>query len=421
LNKIELLLQIIQILNHNDSKVNAIKEIAYLIKQYLGIDAIGIRLKEGKDYPYYASYGFSDKFIETENFLLTKEKDNTIKKCINNNFLFDCFCGKVLMEETDILYSCFTENGSFYTGNICKFELEKKQNQDFINRNICCFYGYKTVVLIPLKSDNKIIGLIQLNDKKENAITTENISFFEKLGECIGVAFIKKQYEEEMKSNIEKLESSNEELESFAYTISHDLKEPLRTILNYCKLLTEANKKDFERYNNYIIKAADKMKNLIKDLMEISKVGKIAVIHGFIDINLLVSEIISNFEIDNKNISFIVKELSSVYGDKRSVELVFSNLISNAIKFRRLDVNTAIEIGMKEDGIFYVKDNGIGIDKKYFDRIFVLFKRLHTDEEYSGTGVGLSIVKKIINNYNGKVWLESEIEKGATFFFSFSP
>jgi len=227
------------------------------------------------------------------------------------------------------------------------------------------------------------------------------------------------------KMNI-KLISSNKEMEQFAFIASHDMQEPLRTISNYIGLLQNQYKgkldKDADRYLTSISAATVRMQSLIRDLLEYSKIGndenKIA-----IDCNVLLNDVIDDLSESIKESKAVIhsEQLPVINGHISGIKSLFQNLISNAVKFRKKDVHPIINISaeLKENEWFFtIKDNGIGIDKKYYDKIFVIFQRLHTKAEYVGTGIGLAHVKKIIELHGGKIWFESEPGKGTAFYFT---
>jgi len=227
------------------------------------------------------------------------------------------------------------------------------------------------------------------------------------------------------KMNI-KLMSSNKEMEQFAFIASHDMQEPLRTISNYVGLLQNQYKgkldKDADRCLNSISGATFRMQSLIRDLLEYSKIGndnnKIE-----IDCNVLLNDVLNdmNESIKENKAEIHSEQLPVINGYISGINSLFKNLISNAVKFRKKDVHPIINISAEikdNEWFFTIKDNGIGIDKKYYDKIFVIFQRLHTKAEYAGTGIGLAHVKKIIELHGGKIGFESELGKGTTFYFT---
>jgi len=227
------------------------------------------------------------------------------------------------------------------------------------------------------------------------------------------------------KMNI-KLTSSNKEMEQFAFIASHDMQEPLRTISNYIGLLQNQYKgkldKDADRYLNSIGGATFRMQSLIRDLLEYSKIGtdKKTIV---IDCNIVLKDVLNdmNESIKESKAEIHSEQLPVINGYLSAIKSLFQNLISNAVKFRNKDVHPIINISAEikyNEWFFTIKDNGIGIDKKYYDKIFVIFQRLHTKIEYAGTGIGLAHVKKIIELHSGKIWCESELGKGTTFYFT---
>ena len=227
------------------------------------------------------------------------------------------------------------------------------------------------------------------------------------------------------KMNI-KLTSSNKEIEQFAYIASHDLQEPLRTISNYANLFQKQyhGKLDAnaDRYLDIINKATSRMQTLISDLLEYSKIGRDND-NSIIDCNLLVRDLLNDMAVgilESKS-SVTVEELPTVIGYPSGLKSLFQNLISNAIKFRKSDVNPVVSITARIKGhnwLFEIKDNGIGIDKVYYDKLFIIFQRLHVKTEYPGTGIGLAQCNKIVDLHGGKIWVESKLGKGSTFYFT---
>lgn len=224
-----------------------------------------------------------------------------------------------------------------------------------------------------------------------------------------------------------KLEKSNEELERFAYVTSHDLKSPLRSVGSFIELLAKKNEQKFDtkdkEYLHFILTSVNKMNQVIKDLLTLSRIGNSDQESKLVNSKDILVQVIENnsYLINEKNtkISFtgefpILKMHSTELGS------LFQNLITNAIKYNDSPQPT-INIKVKKsktEWIFAVADNGIGINPKFGDKIFDLFQRLHTDKEYSGTGIGLSICQKIIERQGGKIWFESELKQGSTFYFS---
>jgi signal transduction histidine kinase len=224
--------------------------------------------------------------------------------------------------------------------------------------------------------------------------------------------------------NIE-LERKNREIEQFAYIASHDLQEPLRSVSNFSKLLSEklaANPdKKMQDYIGYITGGASRMSNLIFDLLEYSRIGK-DVSKSVIDCDQLVHGVLADMKtlIKESNAEIHVSKLPVVNG-YIYLKSLFQNLLSNAIKFHKKGTDPVINISAIDKGTefqFSIQDNGIGMEKIYHERVFIIFQRLHSRAEYEGTGIGLSQCKKIVELHGGKIWVESEPGKGTTFIFT---
>ncbi|MGB7749690.1 MAG: PAS domain S-box protein [Verrucomicrobiia bacterium] len=251
-------------------------------------------------------------------------------------------------------------------------------------------------------------------------------------GEIVGISVIgrditeRKRAEEKLKHTLADLERSNRELEQFAYVASHDLQEPLRMVSSYTQLLAKRYEGRFDdkakKYVRYAVDGAIRMQTLINDLLAYSRVGSRGRPPEPTDSHSVLGEAVRNLAalIEENRAVITNDDLPMVRADASQLALVFQNLVANAIKFRRQDL-PRIHVSAQDQGrewVFAVQDNGIGIEPRHAERVFVLFQRLHTREEYPGTGIGLAVCKRIVERHGGKIWLASEPGNGSTFFFT---
>jgi len=223
------------------------------------------------------------------------------------------------------------------------------------------------------------------------------------------------------------LEAANKELESFSYSVSHDLRAPLRAINGYTRILTEDYEGSLDaegkRICGIISTEALHMGQLIDDLLAFSRLIRKEIYISNIDMKTLAVSVLNELlkEEDRERIDFKIRKLPSVTGDPSLMRQVWVNLLSNAIKFTSRKERAVVEVGSRQNGdetVYYVRDSGAGFDMQYANKLFGVFQRLHGESEFEGTGVGLVIVQRIINRHGGHVWAEGEVEKGATFYFA---
>jgi signal transduction histidine kinase/PAS domain-containing protein len=431
----KLLTTILEILNKPFEYSDAIQKIISIIKDSLGFEAVGVRLKEGDDYPYYQTHGFPAVFVKAENNLCKYGLNGEVIKDKNNIPVLECMCGNVIRGKTDHSLPFFTKEGSFWTN--CTSDLlagTSEEERQGNTKNRCNSEGYESVALIPINSGSKTIGLLQLNDKRRDMFTPDLIKFYEGIGVSIGIAFERKQSEEALVMFNSELKKSNEELDEFAYIASHDLKEPLRGIHNYSQFLLEDYYDKIDDDGKSKLKTlprlTQKMESLIDSLLTYSRLGRTDLAIQFTDLNKILSEVIDSMHISLKEKGINVrvsKALPTIKCDSARISEVFRNLIGNAIKYNDKS-DKWIEIGWRNIHCenankcqieFYIRDNGIGIKEKHLKSIFRMFKRLHGRDKYGGgTGAGLTIVRKIIERHGGIIQVESVFGEGTTFYFT---
>ena len=227
------------------------------------------------------------------------------------------------------------------------------------------------------------------------------------------------------------LQLANKELEAFSYSVSHDLRAPLRAIEGFSKLIVNRNvgklDEDSARMLGIVVAETKRMNQLIEDLLGFSRVIRKSMNCTEVDMTALAREtyqelVDQNAELEPKRqIDFQLGSLPNAFGERGMLRQVWVNLLSNALKFTRPRTSARIEISAQEDGeeiIYRIADNGVGFDMNYAEKLFGVFQRLHTQQEFEGTGVGLALVQRILQRHGGRIWAEAALDKGATFFFS---
>jgi light-regulated signal transduction histidine kinase (bacteriophytochrome) len=235
----------------------------------------------------------------------------------------------------------------------------------------------------------------------------------------------RKKAEETLHKTMDELKRSNEELQQFAYVASHDLQEPLRMVSSYVQLLEKRYKDrldpDAHDFINYAVSGARRMQNLINDLLSYSRVGTRGKPFQLVDCSEVLYAATSNLEVAIRENEAVIEhdDLPQVMGDEGQLIQVFQNIIGNAVKFHGKEpphIRVCAEL-QGDEWVFSIKDNGIGIDPQFFERIFLVFQRLNGNE-YPGTGIGLSIARKIVQRHGGRMWPESQPGEGSTFYFT---
>jgi len=558
-NQLNLSSKILAILNEPKDLSEIIPHILTEIKQSLDFEAIGFRLKDGDDFPYFVQEGFPNDFIVNENSLIAHDIKGRVCRDENGNINLECTCGLIVTGKTDPQNPYFTPYGSAWTNNtVTSLNTPVPKDTRLHPRDRCIHEGYQSVALIPVRANNETFGILQLNDKKKDKLTLDLVQFLEGISSFIGMALIRKKQTEALRfknlafdaslvansiadinanyteindtflriwgyssrdevlglpiqsffndqnnaseiisslnsigqwegdftakkkdgstffahglsttvkndygtligyqsaviditerkhaedeiiklnetleqrviQRTEQLETVNKELEAFSYSVSHDLRAPLRHVSGFVDILTndvkgKLSEKDLH-YLDVINNSAKMMGTLIDDLLSFSRTGRAEIRKTKINMNQLIDEAISQIKLATvgRKIKWNISLLAEVSGDYNLMRLVWVNLIDNAVKYTKTKEKAIIKINCieeKEEFIFCICDNGVGFEMKYAQKLFGVFQRLHSSTEFEGTGIGLANVRRIILRHGGRIWVEAELDKGASFYFS---
>ncbi|MBN2501306.1 MAG: PAS domain S-box protein [Anaerolineales bacterium] len=295
-----------------------------------------------------------------------------------------------------------------------------------------------SVMSTPLLAKDQVVGYLHLDGTTTDTFTEDQIEVFTAFAGHVALAIENAQLYSELSDYTEQLETrvnertnelqeANHELEAFTYTVSHDLRSPLRAINGFSRIILDDHKTQLDpeviRYLDLVRSNAKQMGELIDDLLNFSRLARQTLSRRKVELEPLVTEVFEEmvFEFNDRDVEVITGELPDCYADSVLLKLVFQNLINNALKFTRQREKAVIEINCKViegENVYFIRDNGVGFDLKYANKLFGVFQRLHSSSEYEGTGVGLAIVHRIIKRHNGEIWVEAKEGEGATFFFT---
>ena len=338
-------------------------------------------------------------------------------------------------EDLMVLESVLADLGpQLVTARSGKEALRHLLSQDFavilLDAQMPIMDGYETARLIRERQRSRHTPIIFLT-----GVRTSDVNVFE--GYSVGAVdyLFKPIVPEVLKFKVavfvdlfktrKEVEAANAELESFSYSVAHDLRAPLRGINAFAQILQEDCSASLDdngkRCLERVLTGATRMEELIDDMLAFSRVARDAFVRSTIDMGALVREVVD--EIKDRPVSVRVGHLPPSQGDRAMVRQVLSNLVSNAFKFTKKKEQPLVEIGSLSRGdetVYFVRDNGAGFDMTYANQLFSLFRRLHTEDEYEGTGVGLAIVQRIVKRHGGQVWAEAKVGEGATVYFTLS-
>jgi light-regulated signal transduction histidine kinase (bacteriophytochrome) len=296
----------------------------------------------------------------------------------------------------------------------------------------------RSEMCVPILAGDRLVGVLDVESRQQDAFTDSDehllvtvagqlASALERLRAEQQLRRINVELEERVAERTAMLEATNKELEAFSYTISHDLRAPLRRINSFAHVLIE----DFaailpseaQIYLEKIISSSVKMAQLIDGVLDLSRLGKKSLTRTEVNLNALVRGVVDSLSAEqpNRQIEWVLADLPVVNADPLLLQQVFTNLLGNAVKYTSKRAQACIEVGVfqqKGETVFFVRDNGVGFDMKYANNLFSVFQRLHSEDEFEGSGIGLATVRRIIERHGGRVWAESAVDEGATFYLT---
>jgi PAS domain S-box-containing protein len=420
--------EFLKIINQSTDTRTLVHEAVTFFHRQTDCEAVGVRLKDGDDYPYYEAHGFPEEFVRLENSLCERDVNGNVQRDSAGNVCIACMCGNVICGRFDPSKPFFSPKGSFWSNGTSELlatstEADRKAK----TRNRCNGQGYESVALIALQVGDERLGLLQLNDKRKGMFTAQTIALWERLANYMAVALAKLRAEEALHATVWDLERSNKELEQFAYIASHDLQEPLRQVRAFVQLLRDRHADKFdgqaEKFFQFVHEGAARMSDLVQGLLAYSRVGAKDAAKQPIPCQKVLDTALANLQagIAESRATVTHDDLPTVQAEPTQLTQLFQNLIGNAVKFRRDGEAPRIHVGCRRDDghwLFRVQDNGIGIDPEFHEKVFLIFQRLHGREKYPGTGIGLAICKKIVEQHGGRIWIDSKVGEGSTFCFT---
>jgi len=292
--------------------------------------------------------------------------------------------------------------------------------------------GIRSYISLPMMLEDELIGIINLGAREKNVFTAGYQDLMREITDQVTIAIRQARLLRRVQQQAEVLEARvaerTEELESFTYSVSHDLRTPLRAIDGFARLLDQEYRNvlddEGQRLLSVIRSSASRMGQLIDDLLALSRLGRQEMRHAPIDMEELTHTVLDELlrSQPDGHVDITLQPLPQATGDRGMVRTLLTNLLSNSLKFTREEEMPAIEVGAKAEGdatVYYVADNGAGFDMAYADKLFGVFQRLHDDETFEGTGVGLAIAERVVRRHGGSIWGEGDVGEGATFYFTF--
>ncbi|MEI7481971.1 MAG: response regulator [Elusimicrobiota bacterium] len=438
---------ILQILNEPMPLRDSSQRVAAALKARAEFDAVGIRLLEGEDYPYIAQEGFPASFLLTETTLLERGADGRICRDKDGNVKLECTCGLVISGKIDHASPLFTRGGSFWTNDsFGLLDLPPEQDPRYNPRNQCMHHGYASMALVPIRTENKIIGLIHINNHRKGSLTLSTVEYLEGIASHIGEAFMRKRGEADLLDTNRKLEEATKQAQKmtakadmanaakseFLANMSHEIRTPMNSIIGMAEILLDSRlDEDQKRHLHTIEHSADALLYIVNDILDISKIeaGLLKIETAPYSPREVVESVAEMFarSAATKELELILNISTdipaTVLGNGNRLRQIFINLVGNALKFT-FKGQIKISAGLLKDSAadwltFSVADTGIGISEENQKKLFQKFSQVDdsSTRRYGGTGLGLSISKALVEMMDGTISLKSGEGKGSVFSF----
>jgi PAS domain S-box-containing protein len=427
-----LLAKTLEILNQEVEFSNAVNQILDNVLQETGVDAVGIRLRKGNGYPYYVHTSFSSNFLTTEKSFLTLDAQRGVCRNTGPQSSLKCICGLVLESQTDTTNPFFTPNGSWWTNDAQQLlDLPTNRIPGTHASNTCLHHGYQSMAVIPVRANQEIVGLLQLNDRRKGFLDLDVIKFLEKLSDSIGVALMRVQSENEVRRYSAELKTLLAEKDKFFSIIAHDLKSPMSGLLALSNMFAEEAEnmtmKELQEVASAMCKSTERLHILLENLLHWALVqqGLMSFSPKQLNLHELVLASIESMRsiADLKRITIQnnTPEKLEIMADQSMITTVVRNIVSNALKYT--DSGGSVTISGFHNGEMVevaVQDTGTGLDQQTQANLFVLDRKTTqpgTQGEH-GTGLGLILCKEFIEKHGGEIRVESKVGQGTTFFFT---
>ena len=437
--------EVLQILNELGDLQDSIQRVLAALKTRTGFDAVGIRLQDGDDFPYFVQKGFSKDFLLTENTLIERAVDGGVCRDKDGNVRLECTCGLVISGKTDPANPLFTRGGSCWTNDSFPLlDIPPGEDPRLHPRNQCIHQGYASVALVPIRNKDRIVGLIQFNDRRKGRFTLNAVELLEEIASHVGAALMRKLAEEALQKSEKKFralmvkakeaaETANRAKSAFLANMSHEIRTPMNAILGFAQLMRrdQALSPRQKQHLDTINRSSEYLLALINDILEMSKIeaGRTTLNPAAFDLHALLSDLEMMFRdrADAKNLRLLVERVGEVprhvMADEGKLRQVFINLLSNAMKFTEKG-GIALRVGAKPEDVagsrlmVEVEDTGPGISEEDMIHLFKPFEQTESGRRVrTGTGLGLAISREFVRLMGGDITVSSQVGKGSIFRF----